>query len=322
MHCQRIASGGITITLMALVCLSSCSDSPTPQRVRLDTPQTVAPGSPSEEPAGESQLPLRVAIAAVVSPRESFRYYDDLLGYLSDGLGRPVERLQRPTYAEINDLIRYGGADVAFVCTLAYVVGNGAFGMELLAAPVVHGRQTYRSLIIVPAASSAKTIEDLRGTDFAFTDPLSNSGRLAPTDLLRGRGETPEAFFQRTIYTYSHDKSIRAVADALVDGAAVDSLVYATLARDHPDVDAGARVIWASPEYGMPPVVVSPHLDADLERDIARLLLDMHVDPDGRAILDVLSIERFAPIADAAYDPVREMLRRVGGYGDFLAASQ
>jgi phosphonate transport system substrate-binding protein len=318
---RRLASDGLIIALMVVVCLASCSDAPTPQRVRLDMSRASAAGSPTEEPAGESQPPLRVAIAAVVSPRESFRYYDDLLGYLSRRLDRPVERLQRPTYAEINDLIRYGGADVAFVCTLAYVVGNGSFGMELVAAPVVHGAQTYRSLIIVPAASSARTIDDLRGADFAYTDPMSNSGRLAPTDLLRSRGENPETFFRRTIYTYSHDKSIRAVADALVDGAAVDSLVYASLAHTHPDVDAGARVIWASPEYGMPPVVVGPRLDPDLKRTIATLLLDMHVDQEGRAILDALAIERFAPISDAAYDQVRQMLRRVGGYSDFLTRS-
>ena len=134
MQYRRLASDGLIIALMVVVCLASCSDAPTPQRVRLDMSRASAAGSPTEEPAGESQPPLRVAIAAVVSPRESFRYYDDLLGYLSRRLDRPVERLQRPTYAEINDLIRYGGADVAFVCTLAYVVGNGSFGMELVAA--------------------------------------------------------------------------------------------------------------------------------------------------------------------------------------------
>ena len=279
-----------------------------------------APPEAGGEPH-ESQRPLRVAIAAVISPRESFRYYDDLLGYLSQRLGRPVERLQRPTYAETNDLIRYGGADVAFVCTLAYVVGHEAFGMELLAAPIVNGRQTYRSLIIVPSRSPACDVDDLRGRRFAYTDPLSNSGRLAPVDLLLQRGEDPDTFFRRTIYTYSHDKSIRAIADALVDGAAVDSLVYATLASSDPAVEARTRVIWASPEFGAPPVVVNPRLDASLKQDIARLLRDMHVDAEGRRILDILSIDRFAPIADAAYDPVREALRRVGRHGDLVTLS-
>ncbi len=318
---MRSLARGLLLGLLAAVCLASCSDDPTPQRVRLE--MGAARRGPPAEGGGarESQPPLRVAIAAVISPRESFRYYDDLLGYLSQRLGRPVERLQRPTYAETNDLIRYGGADVAFVCTLAYVVGHDTFGMELLAAPIVNGRQTYRSLIIVPSRSDARDVDGLRGRRFAYSDPLSNSGRLAPVDMLLQRGEDPDTFFRRAIFTYSHDKSIRATADALVDGAAVDSLVYATLASADPAIEAQTRVVWASPEFGTPPVVVNPSLDKSLKADIARLLRDMHVDSEGRDILDVLAIDRFAPISNSAYDPIREALRRVGKHGDFVALS-
>lgn len=305
--------------LVAAACVVSCSDEPRPQRVRLDMANVGSFARSTDEGEGESQRPLRVAIAAVVSPRESFRYYDDLLGYLGRRLGRRVERLQRPTYAATNDLIRYGGADVAFVCTLAYVVGHDRFGMELVAAPVVRGTQTYRSFVIVPTPSQAVDISDLRGSDFAYTDPMSNTGRLAPTDMLRRRGEDPETFFRHTIFTYSHDKSVGAVADTLVDGAAVDSLVYRTLTRERRDIGARTRIIWTSPEYGMPPVVVNPRLDGDLKRDISTLLREMHTDPEGRGILDDLDIDCFATIPDAAYDSVRDMLRRVGSYGDFFA---
>jgi phosphonate transport system substrate-binding protein len=315
----RLLAPGLLLGLLLAVCLVSCSDDPTPQRVRLDMGLTRRPTLSAPRDGPESQPPLRVAIAAVVSPRESFRYYDDLLGYLSQRLGRPVERLQRPTYAEINDLIRDGGADVAFVCTLAYVVGHAAFGMELLAAPIVNGRQTYRSLIIVPSRSDARDVDGLRGRRFAYSDPMSNSGRLAPIDMLIRRGEDPDTFFRRTIYTYSHDKSIRATADGMVDAAAVDSLVYASVVQANPAIDARTRVVWASDEYGTPPVVVNPSLDEPLKRDIARLLRDMHVDPEGSRILDILSIDRFAPVSDAAYDPIREALRRVGRHGYYVA---
>jgi phosphonate transport system substrate-binding protein len=98
-------------------------------------------------------VPLRIAVAAVISPKGTAESYQGLLEYLGAKLNRPVELVQRRTYAEINDLIQSGYVDVAFVCTSAYVAGHGKFGMELLAAPQVNGETTYYSLLIVPTYS-------------------------------------------------------------------------------------------------------------------------------------------------------------------------
>lgn len=255
---------------------------------------------------------LHVVIASVLSPRASYSLYDDLLGYIAERIGRPVERLQRPTYAEANNLIRYGDAEVGFICSLAYVQGRRDFGLELLAAPVVDGKQTYQSYLLVPSNSRAEKVEDLRGKVFAFTDPLSNSGRLAPTYLLHQRGERPETFFGRVIYTYSHDRSIYAVANNLVDGAAVDSLVFEYLARGDVSLRSRLKIVWKSPPYGIPPLVANPRLDADLKTQLRRVLFKMHEDEKGQRLLHSLGIERFAPIEDSAYDSIRVMLQEMG----------
>ena len=77
-------------------------------------------------------------------------------------------------------------------------------------------------------------------------------------------------YFENSIFTYSHDKSIHAVADKLVDGAAVDSLVYHMVLEEDPALRAKTRIIWRSPAYGMPPVVANPHLDPALKRGACR----------------------------------------------------
>jgi phosphonate transport system substrate-binding protein len=66
--------------------------------------------------AGEAgKVALRVAVAPVISPRETLKSYSDLVAYLGKRLGRPAELIQGSSYAEINELIRYGNCDVAFV---------------------------------------------------------------------------------------------------------------------------------------------------------------------------------------------------------------
>jgi phosphonate transport system substrate-binding protein len=258
-------------------------------------------------PGDTSRLPLRVAVAAVISPKATLEAYAPLRDFLADQLERPVELIQRSTYAEVNDLVQSGAVDMAFVCGGAFVEAERDFGMETLVAPQVNGEKVYYSKIIVPKDSPAQKIEDLRGLAFAFTDPLSNSGHLAPSWMLWELGETSENFFANTIFTNSHDNSIQAVADRLVDGAAVDSLVYDFLVAQGSPVAERVRVIDSLGPFGIPPVVVHPNIDLELRETLLTALLTMSEDPDGRAALDKLYIDRFIEISPAAYDSLREM---------------
>ncbi len=140
---------------------------------------------PLPTPLESDVRPLRVAIAAVLSPRGSAESYGQLLKYLEKELDRPVEAVQRRTYSEVNDLLRTGEVDLAFVCTSAYILGKREFNMQLLVAPQVNGEKVYRAQLIVPADSPAQSISDLRGILFAFTDPMSFTGRIYPTYLLQ-----------------------------------------------------------------------------------------------------------------------------------------
>ncbi|MCG0278260.1 MAG: PhnD/SsuA/transferrin family substrate-binding protein, partial [Thermanaeromonas sp.] len=125
-----------------------------------------------------SEKPLKVAISSITSPSYSRTYYEDLLNYLSRHLHRPVQILQRRSYAEANDLLRAGGVDVAFICTYSYVAGHEEFGLELLAAPQIDGKVTYRAYVIARSDSDIRNFDALRDRRFAFTDPMSTTGNL------------------------------------------------------------------------------------------------------------------------------------------------
>jgi phosphonate transport system substrate-binding protein len=256
-------------------------------------------------------IPLRVAVASVVSPKGTIQSYEPMLKYLESQLHRPVELVQRRTYLETNDLISEGKVDLAFVCTSAYVSGFEEFGMELLAAPQVNGDRIYFSLLIVPSDSTAESMSDLAGKVFAFTDPISLSGRMYPTFVVQQLGYDPETFFSRIFFTYNHDEAIRAVANKLADGAAVDSLVYDFALTRDPELINKVRVIHRSPAFGIPPVVVSPLLDDDIKFELQKILLRMSETAEGRQVLDSIGVEKYIIIDDQAYDDVRELVKNV-----------
>ncbi len=273
-------------------------------------------GDPSWGAAADTakeRVPLRIAVAAMISPEETISVYQELMDYIATKLGRPVEMKQRRTYQEVNDLLGAGKLDAAILCSGPYVFAKRQYGVELLAVPVINGSPTYRSYIIVPQSSTAASLEELHRKRFAFTDPLSTSGYLYPVYALMSQGRRPATFFAKTLFTYSHDNSIEAVAEGVVDGAAVDSLIYDYLQGTNPSLVARTRVIHRSTPFGATPVGVPRNLDPATKRALRELFLGLEHDPTGRGILKKLGVDRFIPGDDTLYDSIRQMLRVVEG---------
>lgn len=261
------------------------------------------------DPAPPDSLPaLRIGIGARISPKESFHYYDAMLAYMGKQLGRKVEMVQYTTYAEVDAALERLDLDFAFICSGPYVRDHAKFGAELLVAPQVGGAPFYYSYMLVPAKSPAKTLADLRGKRFAFTDPNSNTGRLVPTyTIARETGQSPEAFFGSVKFSWSHDASIDQVNAGLVDGASVDSLIYDYIAKRYPARVANVRILSKSIPFGIPPFVSTRASDPRVKKRLREILLAMHEDPEGKKILGGIMIERFILPKDSDYDAVRDM---------------
>jgi phosphonate transport system substrate-binding protein len=251
---------------------------------------------------------LRMAVAAMISPKETLVHYQELLSYIGEKSGFRVELVQRKTYDEVNQLFPKGEIDLAFICTGPFAASREKFGFEALATPQVRGQPFYQSYLIIPKDSPYQQLEDLRGRVFAFTDPDSNTGAMVPRFWLAQQGETPESFFSKTIFTYSHDNSILAVAKGLVDAAAVDGHQWEYFEHFSPTYTSKTRVIRKSQPFGSPPLVASAQLNSDVRLKIQELMLSMHTDPEGRRILEKLLIDRFVAPQEQWYEPARAMI--------------
>lgn len=250
---------------------------------------------------------INICVGSMITPKEGYAYYRALLNYIGDRLKMKVNFIEKESYAEVNSLLEKGKIDMALVCGGPYVEGHDEFGLELLAAPQVDGKTVYYSYIIVHEDSNINKFEELRGKAFVFVDPISNSGKIYPTYLVKQLKETIETFFKEYVYSYAHDTSIRAVAESIVDAGAVDSLIWNYMERNGSPFTKLTRIIKVSPAYGIPPVVVSPTLKKDLKDALKQTLLDMHLERKGKEILENMGIDRFVEIDDSDYDSIREI---------------
>jgi len=260
-----------------------------------------------------SEIPeINICVGSMITPKEGYAYYRALLSYIGDKLKTKINFIEKESYAEVNFLLEEGKIDVAFVCGGPYIDGHDKFRLQLLVAPQVNGETVYYSYIIVHKDSSINKFDELKGRTFVFVDPLSNSGKNYPTYLLKQMNELPETFFKEYIYSYAHDSSIRAVAEGIVDAAAVDSLIWNYMEKNNSPFTKVTKIINISSPYGIPPIVVRPGLKEDLKDKLKRILLDMHLDPAGKEILEKMGMDKFVETNDSNYDSIRKIRQYLG----------
>jgi ABC-type phosphate/phosphonate transport system substrate-binding protein len=238
----------------------------------------------------------------------------DLRTYFVRAWNRDVQLVTRRTYQEITTLLITGQIDAAWICGYPFVQYRDQ--LDLLAVPVWRGQPLYRSYVIVEAARSANTFDDLAGDVHAFSDPDSNSGFLVTRDLLADRGVGPEKFFRHFFYTYGHRNVVRAVAAGLAQSGSVDGYVWDVLHEVEPDLTARTRVLRRSELLGFPPIASGkirsrPPSSAEL----ARAFLQMSDEEAGRRVLATLRLDGFTASDPSLFDTIAakvEHIRRVG----------
>jgi phosphonate transport system substrate-binding protein len=97
------------------------------------------------------------------------------------------------------------------------------------------------------------------------------------------------------------------VAYSLIDGAAVDSLIWEYLNSTNPSLTSRTRIIRKSEAFGIPPVVVPSSLDETMKENLRQLFLNIHTEEKGRKIIEKLHIDKYVLLDDQRYDSIRKM---------------
>ncbi len=278
-------------------------------RRRLLLALAALPACPATAANGDSAI-VRIGLTPVFLD-DQVSFLGKWRSWLEQKLGRSVVFVQRGNYREIVDLLRSGKIDFAWLCGYPYIRHRHEF--RLVAVPLWRGQPLYQSYLIVPADDRrTKSIGELRGKVFAYSDPDSNSGYLYPQYVLNQQGEKPSTFFSRTFFTWAHRKVVEAVGVGLADGGAVDGYVWDTLAEVRPDLTAATRIIDRSPLLGYPPFVARGDIPTrELER-FRQVLLGMAEDPQGGELLGRLRLDGFTAGQPSLFDGIARMAAKVG----------
>ena len=252
---------------------------------------TATVSAPARAADGTNDARIRIGLTAVILA-DQVAFLSRWGQYLSVRTGRPVSFIARESYQGILDLLLSGQLEAAWICGYPYVLHQTR--LQLLPMPLYQGKPLYQSYLIRPkgTADGVTGWADLKGKVLAYSDPLSNSGWLAPQAQLRAAGVAPRDL-RRGFFTHGHRNVAEAVAAKLAQAGCIDGYVWETMHRQKMAAVDQTEVIWKSAPYAFPPLVAREGVSTGTVEGLRTALLRMKDDSEGRGLLDALNLDGF-----------------------------
>ena len=212
------------------------------------------------------------------------------------------------SYQSLSDQLRQQPNALAWTCGAPFVEDHAADGQQLVAIPLFKGKPLYHSLVIARSGRQEKSLADFKGQVFAYSDPRSNSGYVAPSYALKQAGIDIKSHFRYLMRTGLHEHSIEAVLGGIADVANVDEYVFVEYLKAHPEARKQLAIIEQFGPYPFTPVVAGKGVPKETIARLQRALIGMHEDKEGAKILAGLGLDGFVTRDTAFYQPIAAML--------------
>ena len=163
-----------------------------------------------------------------------------------------------------------------------------------------------RSQLVVRDNDPAKTLNDLRGRRVAYNGTDSQSGYNSLRALVAPLSRNGK-FFNESIETGSHQKSVMAVRDGLADIASLDCVSFSGFMKYAPEVTRGIRVLCQSAPYPGLPLITSVDAPDEVLAALRAALKWATHEPHLTQIREDIFISEFEPLEFSDYQICADM---------------
>lgn len=256
---------------------------------------------------------LRVSAIPDEAPTELQRKFTPLGEYLKRETGMEVRFTPVTDYAAVVEGLANNKIDLAWLGGFTFVQAklrtNGG------AVPIVQRAEDeqFTSKFIVPVASTAKSVADLKGKSFAFGSPSSTSGHLMPRYFMMRDGIDVERDLKAVAFAGAHDATVAFVASGRAEAGVLNASVLDKLVEQkHPNA-LKVRVLATTPPYYDYNWTVRPGLDPTLTKKLTDAFLKLDpADPQHREIMALQRATKFIPTKASNYDGIQNAAKAAG----------
>jgi len=255
---------------------------------------------------------LKVSAIPDESPTELLRKFKPLGAYLEQQTGMRVDWTPVNDYPAVVEGLAAKRIDLAWLGGFTFVQARLRTGNAIPIAQRVEDEK-FSSYYIVPKASTAKALQDLKGRTFAFGSPASTSGHLMPRYFLLKAGINPDKDFTRLAFSGAHDATVAFVASGRAEAGALNASVYDKLIEKGDANAKAVRILQTTPPYYDYNWTVRGGLDPVLVKNLTAAFLNLDAkNPAHKEILDLQRATRFVAARPENYKGIEEAARSAG----------
>jgi phosphonate transport system substrate-binding protein len=258
---------------------------------------------------------IRFGVEPAESAQRLLPVYTDLAALIGKRLGCEVQVYIPTSYNAEIEAMRNKKLEFGEFGPLGYVLAHKVANAEVVATYAGENGQpaAYYANIVTWPGSGLKTLADVKGRSFGYSDPSSTSGHLFPAYGLLKNGIDPDHGV-KALYAGSHTAAFEALRNHKVEAGELNSEEIAS-AQLHGEYDPAAYVtLWQSAPIPQDPWAVRGDLPADFKARLGGILssLDLHQLPAADQEYLKANVNpqlTTVPQTDAAYDQIRDLVK-------------
>lgn len=269
----------------------------------------------AEDKLGTRENPVKIYFTPSVDANSITTNSKHFLKFMEKETGLYYQSGTPSNYIAVVEAFGSSRADIAVMNSFGYLLAHTKFGAEAKLKTLRHGKDYYAGAIYVNANSGIKTIKDLNGKNFAFTDASSTSGYLFPLKILNDN----KVKLANTTFAIKHDNVITMIYQGQVDaGAAFYSDAYDGKIKDarervmtqFPDVEKKVTVLKITDHIPNDPFVFRKGMPADITKIFIDGLNKYLATKEGKdAFKSIYAVDGVVPATNKDYDDLRKVLK-------------
>lgn len=242
----------------------------------------------------------------------------DFVKYLEKETNLFYEIRVPASYISVVEAFGSKRADISIMNSFGYLLAHQKYGATAGLRIIRFGKDFYKGQIVVRADSGIKSLSDLNGKSFAFTDASSISGYIFPLKILMDNN----VVLKNKVFAARHDNVINMVYQKQVDAGATfhsdpgpdggitdaRSLVIAQF----PDVVDKIKIIAFTENIPNDPIVFRSDLPGDIRTTFANALKKYLDTPEGvKTFSKIYNFQGVVPATDSDYDGLRQIISKI-----------
>lgn len=272
-------------------------------------------GAFAAEKLGTEENPIKIYFTPSVDQNTIATNSNSFLKFMEKETGLYFKSAIPASYVAVVEAFGSNRADIAVMNSFGYILANSKFGAEAKLKTIRHGKDYYAGAIYVNNKSGIKSLKDLNGKKFAFTDAASTSGYLFPLKIMNDA----KVKLGNTTFAVKHDNVITMVYNGQVDaGAAFYSDAFDGKIKDarervltqYPDVESKVSVLKITDKIPNDPFVFRKGMDkAMTDKIIAAINKYLATEEGKNTFKTIYAVDGIVPATNKDYDGLRKVIK-------------